>query len=186
MTKKKKLLWIVFGLFCLIYIGFIGYSMISTKIGNAPELTLPQTVLSVDVKADDHQLLQDIKAVDKEDGDLTDKVFIESISSFNENKERTVTYGVFDSDDHLVKATRQIKYTDYQEPTITLKGADGAENPRRHSPLDDPLLNGAEALQDLFFQIRYGLQGQPEAVPNDARRRKSSCLQFLNLLSVAL
>ena len=120
MNKKKRLLATAFVLMCLLYICFILFTNVVNKIGNKPTITLPNTVLSISVKASESDLLKDVKANDKEDGNLTDKVFIESISSFNENKERTITYGVFDSDDHLVKATRQIKYTDYKEPTISL------------------------------------------------------------------
>ncbi len=91
--------------------------------GSVPVISTPQDVLEISVKDDEDVILEGVKAEDQEDGILDDSVFVESISSFDEDQCRTVTYAVFDSDDNLAQATRKIKYTDYEAPKITLKKA---------------------------------------------------------------
>ncbi len=91
--------------------------------GSAPSISVPDSVLKLSVEDDEEDMLEGISASDTEDGSLTDKVYIESISTFDENQERTVTYTVFDSDDNVARATRKIKYTDYEEPTFNIEKA---------------------------------------------------------------
>ena len=89
--------------------------------GNDPIIQLVEEVLTVSVSDDETILLKNIVASDLEDGDLTNKIVVDSISKFDENKERTVTYVVFDSDDNMTKAKRKIKYSDYEAPMIDLE-----------------------------------------------------------------
>lgn len=102
---------------------FLFFMGMDKSVGEKPELSVPSSVLKISVKDQEKVLLKDVQAIDNEDGELTSEVFIENISQFDENKRRTVTYAVFDSDDHLVRKTRQIQYTDYKEPVISLKKA---------------------------------------------------------------
>jgi hypothetical protein len=65
--------------------------------------------------------MEGVKAVDKEDGDLTSEIIIDSISPFDNKKCRTVRYVVFDKDNKAVQAYRTISYVDYQPPKILIK-----------------------------------------------------------------
>lgn len=120
--KKNKF---ILGLLILLgsYGIFLYLTSCDQSLGEVPEMNVPSSVLKVSVKDKEDVLLQDVRAIDMEDGDLSHQIFIENISPFDENKRRKVTYAVFDSDDHLVKKTRQIEYTDYKEPVINLKKA---------------------------------------------------------------
>lgn len=123
--KSKKNIKYGFILIVLIalYIAFIVMTGLLGDKGKEPEITAPSSVLEVSVEDKEDVLLKGIKANDDEDGNISDKVFIESISAFDDNKQRTVTYAVFDSDDHLVRTTRQIKYSDYTVPVFDIDEA---------------------------------------------------------------
>lgn len=123
--KSKKNIKYGFILIVLIalYIAFIVMTGLLGDKGKEPEITAPSSVLEVSVEDKEDVLLKGIKANDDEDGNISDKVFIESISAFDDNKQRTVTYAVFDSDDHLVRTTRQIKYSDYTAPVFDIDEA---------------------------------------------------------------
>lgn len=123
--KSKKNIKYGFILIVLIalYIAFIVITGLLDDKGKEPEITAPGSVLEVSVEDKEDVLLKGIKANDDEDGNISDKVFIESISAFDDNKQRTVTYAVFDSDDHLVRTTRQIKYSDYTAPVFDIDEA---------------------------------------------------------------
>lgn len=102
------------------YTGFILFLKWHESTGAIPTITAPQDVLKVSVKDEEKVLLQGLTASDQEDGDLTSEIYVEKISPFDDQKCRTVTYAVFDSDDHLVRTTRQIQYTDYKAPEFDM------------------------------------------------------------------
>ena len=119
-NKNRKFIIIVVMLL-VFYGGFVAINEHQANVGSAPQLSVPKDMITISVKNQEETLLKGVSAMDKEDGDLTHKVFIETMSPFNENKERTVTYAVFDSDDHLTRKSRKIKYSDYQLPELSLK-----------------------------------------------------------------
>lgn len=104
----------------VVYATFLMMSGMKKNSGEKPIITVPSSVLEVSVQDSKETLLKDVSAIDKEDGDLTSQVFIEKISEFDENFNRTVTYAVFDNDDHLTYATRQIRYSDYTKPEFDI------------------------------------------------------------------
>lgn len=108
------IVWCLFGVAILLFQG-------SGTVGSKPSISAPQDVLEVSVKDKEDVLLEDVTAEDSEDGNLNASVFVESISPFDEEQCRTVTYAVFDSDDNLSQTTRRIKYKDYEAPKIILK-----------------------------------------------------------------
>ncbi len=85
-----------------------------------PEISFAEEVLEVSVKATEEDLLQGVTATDAKDGDITDTLIIESMSNLLENNERIVTYVAFDHDNHVGKAERRIRYTDYKKIRFSL------------------------------------------------------------------
>lgn len=122
MKKGIKFISIVI-LLCAFYMIFLLFFGHQQNVGDEPVITAPDSVLKASVKVNDKTLLKGVKATDTEDGDLTKDVYIENISSFDDNQTRTITYAVFDSDDHIVRTTRKLEYTDYQAPEINIKKA---------------------------------------------------------------
>ncbi len=86
-----------------------------------PVITVESDLLEVSIKAKDEDLLKGVTAYDEKDKDITDKIIVESVSKFIDKGVCKVTYAVCDSNHHVAKATRKIKYTDYKSPTYSMK-----------------------------------------------------------------
>lgn len=86
-----------------------------------PEISFERDVLEVSVTAEKSDFLEGVKAFDKKDGDITDTLIIESISKMLPSGERILTYAAFDTDHHVGKAERRIRYTDYVSPRFSLE-----------------------------------------------------------------
>lgn len=89
---------------------------------STPEITFDSEALEVSVAVTEEELLNGVTAADKKDGDVTDTIIIESISKMLGDHERIVTYAAFDKDNHVGKAQRKIRYTDYTSPRFSLEG----------------------------------------------------------------
>ena len=85
-----------------------------------PVITVDGDVLEVSVKATNEDLLSGVKAVDEKDGDISDRLLVESIGRFSEDRYCKITYAVSDLDNHVATATRKIHYTDYTVPKFTM------------------------------------------------------------------
>ena len=78
-----------------------------------PVIAVDGDLIEVSVADGEEALLQGITASDTEDGDLTDKVMVESVGRFDKEGRRTVTYAVIDSDSLVAHASRKLTYSDY-------------------------------------------------------------------------
>lgn len=85
-----------------------------------PQIQITDDLLEISIHDGEDVLLQGITAHDAKDGDLTSKVIVESISQFSEANTCTVAYAVADSDRHVAKSTRKIRYVDYTSPHFVL------------------------------------------------------------------
>lgn len=88
-----------------------GFLFLESRIkddGHDPVITVSQAPLQVSVNDKEDSLLNGVSAIDIEDGNITSNVYIESISPFDDQKMRTITYAVLDSDDHIARATLSV------------------------------------------------------------------------------
>lgn len=85
-----------------------------------PEIKVETDTIEVSVKDGPEILLEGVSAYDGKDGDLTDKVIVESVSKFIEKGVSKVTYAVCDSNNHVTNATRRVIYKDYESPRFNL------------------------------------------------------------------
>lgn len=85
-----------------------------------PKISVDSETLDVVATSTDADLLRGVTAFDEKDGDLTDKLLVESVGMFTKIGYCKVTYAVCDSDNHVVTAQRQIHYTDYTAPKFTM------------------------------------------------------------------
>lgn len=122
MKNRGKLFGILTMLFIITGYAVVMYSLESDDGNTKPEITFKEETLMLSVKDTEKKLLEGVKAYDREDGDLSKEIMIDSISPFNQKKERTVKYVVFDRMNQVAEAERKIIYTDYTEPEITLNG----------------------------------------------------------------
>lgn len=86
-----------------------------------PTLTGETESISVSVKAEESELFQGLKAEDNVDGDITEDIRVASMSNFTDTGKRDITYVVFDGSNQAATLTRELVYTDYTPPRITLK-----------------------------------------------------------------
>lgn len=88
----------------------------------SPVIEIDEELLKCSVQDDKSSFLAGVKASDKEDGDLTSKVIVESISKFVDKKKHIckITYAVEDSKHNVTKRTRKILFTDYKPPRFAL------------------------------------------------------------------
>lgn len=91
-----------------------------TQDRTKPTIKVPDSVLEVSVNATEEELLRDITAYDKKDGDITSRLLVESISRFTDVGYCKITYAACDYDNHVVTASRQLHYTDYTPPKFTV------------------------------------------------------------------
>ena len=100
--------------------GYLFYQEKTTTDTTIPEIKIKDEIIDVSLKATDKELLKGVTAYDEKDGDLTDKIIIESVSRFIETGVCRVTYAVCDADNNIASATRKIRYKDYTSPQFRL------------------------------------------------------------------
>ncbi|MBQ8783259.1 MAG: DUF5011 domain-containing protein [Clostridia bacterium] len=112
-------------IFTLMLVAFVLFTMIAefTTDRTLPEITMASEEIEISVKDKEEALLHGVTAYDGKDGDITDKILIESVSKFIEPGVCTVTYAVADSDRHVTKQSRTVRYTDYTAPEFYMKRA---------------------------------------------------------------
>ena len=120
MLRRTKVFVILFFLISVgVWKGYDIYAGLQAD-NSQPVITMESESLTVSVKDGDSALLEGVTAEDAGDGDLTDKIFIESRRNCIEKGKFSVTFAVADSDNHVARATREIVYSDYVSPQFEL------------------------------------------------------------------
>lgn len=86
-----------------------------------PVITIDGEIVDVSLKMTEEELLKGVTAYDEKDGDISQKLIIESISKFIEEGVCVVTYSVCDDDNHATSATRKIRIIDYTDPVFVIR-----------------------------------------------------------------
>ncbi len=110
---------IIFAVVAIVFSGFY----ISEKINadaTFPIINIESGVLEVSFDANEAELLKGVTATDGKDGDLTDKIIIQSVSNFLDDGVCKVTYAVCDSNNNVATATRKIRYINYTSPKFSM------------------------------------------------------------------
>ncbi len=118
----KRLLTVLLILLAVLSLGSaVGYSIHRARAtgGEAPMIYFDADEIDVTSDAAAEELLQGVTARDPEDGDVSESVMVEGVSSM-EDGAVTVTYVAFDSQGHVGRASRQARYTDYTSPRFTM------------------------------------------------------------------
>lgn len=93
----------------------------TTDTKDGPIIDCPGGILEVSASVSEAELLADVTASDRQDGDLTEHLIVASISKLISEDTAKVTYYVFDSDDNMASFVRRIRYTDYRKPHFEVK-----------------------------------------------------------------
>lgn len=101
--------------------GLFGFDRIRQNVtgaGEGPSIQCDGDILEISVLQPESDLLAGVTASDPQDGDLTDRILVGSVSKLIGNDTAKVTYLVFDSDNNSASRVRWIRYTDYRKPTL--------------------------------------------------------------------
>ena len=85
----------------------------------APEINCSADIITVSVKDSKEKMLSFVTATDKKDGDVTDRIIVESISPFIDKNTAKITYAVCDSENNVTKLEKDIVFTDYTAPEFS-------------------------------------------------------------------
>ena len=120
--KKRNLLCILLIVLCVG--AFVGYRMLDAMRTDtrAPEILVPPGVLEASVEEPKSALTRGLTATDREDGDVTDSLVVESIGILGEDGLVSVAYAAFDGAGNVAKAQREVRFTDYRSPRFVLQG----------------------------------------------------------------
>lgn len=106
--------------FLLAFFGYRYYDALRTDT-DAPTITIDDTqVLQVSVQDPKSVLLQGVTAQDKQDGDISGKLVVESVQLIHKDGLIVVGYAVADSAGNVAKTSREVQYTDYESPKFSL------------------------------------------------------------------
>ncbi len=119
MKKSNILILIVLIVLVALFIVYLVLQNNKSK-DEAPLIHIDSESITVNTDAGYNDFMKGVTATDKEDGDVTNTILIESISPFDDNMQRTVTYVAFDSAKHVVHAQRTLKYSNYVSPVFKL------------------------------------------------------------------
>lgn len=110
---------VVFVLSTVAFSIYRGY-VINDKDTTGPAITFPSDTLYTEVNTAEDMLLEDVKAFDEKDGDVSESLIIENISKFISPGKRIITYTAFDDSNNITKKERYLIYTDYISPRFSL------------------------------------------------------------------
>lgn len=119
--KSKKMAPVLLILAALaVFVGYRQYDAIKSDV-DAPEISINDTqTLQISVQTPKAELLQGVTAVDRHDGDVSDKLVVESMHLMDADGLIEVGYAVADKSGNVAKATRMVQYTDYESPKFSL------------------------------------------------------------------
>lgn len=104
----------------LIGAGILFYYNYTHEDISKPTFQASSATIEVSVKAERKDLCAGLHAYDNMDGDITDRIMVQSISSFSADDSFRVRYIVFDRASNYSVCERVARYTDYTPPTFTL------------------------------------------------------------------
>lgn len=117
---KKYLCLVLTVIVILVYILFQKTPLVHSQNENSPTISFDNNKIVISVQDDENKLLEGVHAEDEEDGNISQQVFVESMSSFIDNNTRKVNYVVYDSDENITRASRLVEYSDYTPPVFSL------------------------------------------------------------------
>lgn len=86
----------------------------------APVITVDEQLLEISALEPREALLQGVSAADTRDGDVTASLVVESVRLLRSDGTVTVTYAAFDKAGNVAKASREVRFHDYESPRFSL------------------------------------------------------------------
>ncbi len=119
MRKLRNFSIILFFIAAALF-AFFKFQELSLQDRSGPEITVNEAMISVSIHDPESRLLEGITAFDRKDGDVTDTLVVENLSTFLRPGQRIVRYAAFDQDMHVSRTEREMVYTDYRAPEFSI------------------------------------------------------------------
>ena len=118
----KKRNWISLLLIVIFVAALAGYRTIGRLRSDTvlPVISMDGQLLELSSREPRSALLQGISASDDTDGDVTDSLVVESVRLLRSDGTVTVTYAAFDAAGNVAKASREVRFNDYESPKFSL------------------------------------------------------------------
>ncbi|WP_394922849.1 hypothetical protein [uncultured Robinsoniella sp.] len=120
MKWVKRFILLVF----IISLGFGAYEVyqLQQRDVTGPKLTCEDEEISASIQDGHEELMKGVKAIDKQDGDITNSLLIERIEKnlSGADNEFMISYAAFDHSNNIGTLTRKLRYTDYHKPRFTI------------------------------------------------------------------
>ena len=102
--------------------GMTMYQRVLATDTKGPKISIESDDITVSISDPESALTSGVTANDARDGDVTDTLVVESVSSFldNTDHQRLITYAAFDNSGNVTKATRKMQYSDYTAIKLSL------------------------------------------------------------------
>ena len=120
MLRTIRLLLIVFFSVALIAAGILFYYNYTHEDVSAPVFQSDSDTMEVSVNATRKDLCAGLRAYDNVDGEITNRIMVQSLSQFVADSTFRVRYIVFDSASNYATCERTVTYTDYVPPKFQL------------------------------------------------------------------
>ncbi len=120
MNKHVKILTILLCILSTAVFVFSKRTADRNADNESPRIAIPEKEITISVSDPVEAVFQGVTASDKEDGDVTDSLIVESLSNMDKNYARTAVIAAFDSNGNVTKSSRTVYYSDYHSPEFTL------------------------------------------------------------------
>lgn len=118
--KRLRIIVIVLFLLSAVFMEATSLMRVVQEDKSIPVISVPKELLMLSIAQDSKEvLMQGVTAWDAKDGDLTEHIYLQSISRLKGNQMEAV-YAVCDSDDHVTTASRVFQYYDFAPPRFRL------------------------------------------------------------------
>ncbi len=118
--RRLRILIVIFFLIVLVIFGVTRVREQLTSDYEPPEITADSDTIFLSVNATDAEYLAGMTAYDKKDGDVTNTLVVASKTKFSSKGTLRVNYAAFDNNSNVGTYTREVTYTDYHSPHLSL------------------------------------------------------------------
>jgi hypothetical protein len=118
--RRLRILIVIFFLIVLVVFGVTRVREQLTSDYEPPEITADSDTIFLSVNATDAEYLAGMTAYDKKDGDVTNTLVVASKTKFSSKGTLRVNYAAFDNNSNVGTYTREVTYTDYHSPHLSL------------------------------------------------------------------
>lgn len=120
MLRPIRITLVVLFVLLLLGAGGLYYYNYTHEDVSRPAFTVDEERLEVSVNDPREALTRGLRAFDNVDGEITDRIMVQSVSQFNEDKTFTVRCIVFDDASNYATCERTAVYSDYTPPHFSL------------------------------------------------------------------